>query len=308
MGVIDRRSQIAVSVITDMGALMEAMTIRSAVFVDEYGCLHDEEFDGNDFSATHIIAKIGNEPAGTMRLRYFADFVIPERLAVLPPYRKGRYGDRGIAYALATFSFRLARMKGYRRFIGYSVVGLEQFWDRVALASGGKVDRFSDHPIECSGSTCVGVFGSLEPMTGAIHAREDPHILTACEAELPRYVSAKTEMLQSMSGDALLATFTHPGRRHTDQQATERRASNRRDDERRAFERGRTDRRHTDRWVADSGFTTRTICQDQRFGEQHLNKRRIDDQRMSDRRISDQDFDRRAEDPADLQPAAASVA
>lgn len=292
MGVIERRSQIDVSVIKDMGALMQAMAIRSAVFIGEFGCGHDEEFDGNDFSATHIIAKVGGEPAGTMRLRYFADFVIPERLAVLPAFRKGRYGERGVAYALATFGFKLARMKGYRRFIGYSVLGLEQFWDRVAVASGGKVDRFGDHPIECSGSTCVGVFGSLEPMPGAIHPREDYHVLTACEAELPQHVTAKAEML--MSGDALLAALTHPGRRHTDHRAdhqagrraesrlVERRASDRRDADRRGTDRRATDRRGNEQ--RSNAFAMAAMGQDQRFGERRAFDRRAGDRRMTDRR------------------------
>jgi hypothetical protein len=294
MGVIERRSQIEVSVIKDMGALMQAMAIRSAVFVGEFGCTHDEEFDGNDFSATHIIAKVGGEPAGTMRLRYFADFVIPERLAVLPAFRKGRYGERGVAYALATFGFKLARMKGYRRFIGYSVLGLEQFWDRVAVASGGKVDRFGDHPIECSGSTCVGVFGSLEPMPGAIHPREDYHVLTACEAELPQHVTAKAEILQSMSGDALLAALTHPGRRHTDRRADQRadsrddaRAGERRASDRRASDRRGADRRATDRRGNEqrsNAFAMAAMGQDQRFGERRVHDRRAGDRRMADRR------------------------
>ncbi|MDY0871193.1 GNAT family N-acetyltransferase [Dongia rigui] len=298
MGVIERRSQIDVSVIKDMGALMQAMAIRSAVFIGEFGCGHDEEFDGNDFSATHIIAKVGGEPAGTMRLRYFADFVIPERLAVLPAFRKGRYGERGVAYALATFGFKLARMKGYRRFIGYSVLGLEQFWDRVAVASGGKVDRFGDHPIECSGSTCVGVFGSLEPMPGAIHPREDYHVLTACEAELPQHVGAKAEMLHSLSGESLLAALTHPGRRHTDHRADprvearvgDRRASDRRDADRRGNDRRAADRRGNEQ--RSNAFAMAAMGQDQRFGERRAFDRRAGDRRMADRRATGTAADR----------------
>jgi hypothetical protein len=305
MGVIERRSQIDVSVIKDMGALMQAMAIRSAVFIGEFGCGHDEEFDGNDFSATHIIAKVGGEPAGTMRLRYFADFVIPERLAVLPAFRKGRYGERGVAYALATFGFKLARMKGYRRFIGYSVLGLEQFWDRVAVASGGKVDRFGDNPIECSGSTCVGVFGSLEPMPGAIHPREDYHVLTACEAELPQHVSAKADALHSMSGDSLLAALTHPGRRHTDQRVEvrvgERRAGDRRDSDRRGTDRRATDRRTNDR--RSDAFAMAAMGQDQRFGERRAFDRRAGDRRMSDRRATGTAADRAPAEQAQTQAA-----
>lgn len=313
MGVIEPRSQIDVSVIKDLGDLTLAMDIRSAVFVGEYGCTHEEEFDGNDFSATQIIAKVGGKPAGTMRLRYFADFVIPERLAVLPAYRKGRYGDRGVAYALATFGFKLARMKGYRRFIGYSVVGLEQFWDRVAKASGGKVDRFGDHPIECSGSTCIGVFGSLEPMPGAIHPREHHEVLTACEAEIPQHVMQKAEMLQTLSSDALLVELSNPGRRagdrrvetradsrQGDRRASDRRASDRRATDRRAHDRRLSDRRQENRYGLDG-----ILGQDQRFEERRMGDRRMSDRRMSDRRLGDR---RGAIETDHLLVAAASAA
>lgn len=291
MGIIERRSQIDVSVIKDMGALMQAMAIRSAVFIGEYGCGHDEEFDGNDFSATHIIAKVGTEPAGTMRLRYFADFVIPERLAVLPAFRKGRFGDRGVAYALATFGFNLSRMKGYRRFIGYSVLGLEQFWDRVAVASGGRVDRFGDHPIECSGSTCIGVFGSLDPMPGAINPRESHHVLTACEAELPRHVMQKAQLMQSVMGDMGLGAGDRRAsdRRGVDARATDRRAGDRRGVERRALDRRASDRRSQDR--RDNPMGAQGIGQDLRFGERRAEDRRAGDRRAGDRR----EGDRRAE-------------
>ncbi len=296
MGIIERRSQIDVSVIKDMGALMQAMAIRSAVFIGEFGCGHDEEFDGNDFSATHVIARVGGEPAGTMRLRYFADFVIPERLAVLPAFRKGRYGDRGVAYALATFGFKLARMKGYRRFIGYSVLGLEQFWDRVAVASGGRVDRFGDHPIECSGSTCVGVFGSLDPMPGAIHPRESHHVLTACEAELPDHVMQKAQLLQSVMGDALLAELASPGRRATDRRVPDNRVGDNRVGDRSASDRRSNDRRGDNRLGADG------IGQDQRFGERRALDRRLGDRRLGDRRLGDRRLgDRGGEGRPDLR-------
>jgi hypothetical protein len=293
MGIIDRRSQIEVSVIKDMGAMMQAMAIRSAVFIGEFGCRHDEEFDGNDFSATHIIARVGGEPAGTMRLRYFADFVIPERLAVLPSFRKGRYGDRGVAYALATFGFNLSRMKGYKRFIGYSVLGLEQFWGRVAAASGGRVDRFGDHPIECSGSTCVGVFGSLDPLPGAVNARESHHVLTACEAELPMHVQQRAQVMQSVSTEALLSGDALPvdNRRSTDRRGADARGGDGRAQDRRAGDRRAQDRRAQDRRALDRRGENRRasdlVGQDQRFTERRAEERRALDRRAGDRRAGD---------------------
>nr|WP_298687533.1 hypothetical protein [uncultured Dongia sp.] len=305
MGIVERRSQIEVSVIKEMGAMMQAMAIRSAVFIGEFGCGHDEEFDGNDFSATHIIARVGGEPAGTMRLRYFADFVIPERLAVLPAFRKGRYGDRGVAYALATFGFNLSRMKGYKRFVGYSVLGLEQFWDRVALASGGRVDRFGDAPIECSGSTCIGVFGSLDPMPGAVDSREHHHMLTACEAELPHHVQQRAQLMQSVSHEVPIDALPVDSRRASDRRGADKRGGDRRATDRRADERRATDRRALDRRgdnrrsVENRGSDV--VGQDLRFGDRRADERRSDERRAQDRRAGD----RRASDRRHHEAAAA---
>src|SRR5204863_351321 len=70
--------------------VMRVMTIRSAVYLGEQQCPYEEEFDGNDFSATHLIGYIGNEPAACLHIRYFADFAKIERLAVRKEYRTTR--------------------------------------------------------------------------------------------------------------------------------------------------------------------------------------------------------------------------
>ena len=66
---------------------MRVMTIRCAVYLGEQQCPYEEEFDGNDFSATHLIGYVGNEPAACLRIRYFADFAKIERLAVRKEFR-----------------------------------------------------------------------------------------------------------------------------------------------------------------------------------------------------------------------------
>ena len=38
--------------------------MRSAVYIGEQECPYEEEFDGNDLAATHLIGYVGNEPAG----------------------------------------------------------------------------------------------------------------------------------------------------------------------------------------------------------------------------------------------------
>ena len=59
--------------------LLQSFALRAAVFMGEQQCPYDEEFDGNDYTATHVIMYVDGEPAGTMRLRWFQSFCKFER-------------------------------------------------------------------------------------------------------------------------------------------------------------------------------------------------------------------------------------
>ncbi|SKA38621.1 Acetyltransferase (GNAT) family protein [Enhydrobacter aerosaccus] len=71
----------------------QAFAVRAACFIGELDVPFSEEFDGHDFSATHIIAYIGDEPVGTVRLRWFQSFAMPERLAVIQRFRGHNIGS-----------------------------------------------------------------------------------------------------------------------------------------------------------------------------------------------------------------------
>lgn len=97
--------------------------VRSSTYISEQFCLYSEEFDGNDFCATHLIGFIDGDPAGCIRLRYFGDFVKVERLAVRREYRRSR-----LAFKLVREALSLARQKGFRRFYGHARLDLVPFW------------------------------------------------------------------------------------------------------------------------------------------------------------------------------------
>ena len=54
---------------------LHAFAVRAACFIGELDIPYSEEFDGHDFGATHVIAYVGEEPVGTVRVRYFVVFV-----------------------------------------------------------------------------------------------------------------------------------------------------------------------------------------------------------------------------------------
>ena len=72
-GQSDRRNDsIEFRVVQSLDDWMRVAAIRAIVFMGEQNCPYDEEFDGNDFTGTQVLALVDGEPAATMRIRYFA--------------------------------------------------------------------------------------------------------------------------------------------------------------------------------------------------------------------------------------------
>jgi len=61
--------------------------IRREVFIEEQQVSEAEEYDGQDATATHILAWSGTQAVGTGRLRLMPEYAKLERIAVLAPWR-----------------------------------------------------------------------------------------------------------------------------------------------------------------------------------------------------------------------------
>jgi predicted GNAT family N-acyltransferase len=120
--------EIAVSVARTVDDLMRVMSVRTSVYMAEQRCPYKEEFDGNDFSASHIIGYVGEEPAGCLRIRFFADFAKLERVAVRKEFRQTR-----LAIQMVRAAIEFCRMKGYRKLYGHAQTRLVSFWTRFGF-------------------------------------------------------------------------------------------------------------------------------------------------------------------------------
>lgn len=158
---------LTVTVARSIEDVMRVMTIRSAVYMAEQECPYEEEFDGNDFSATHLIGYVGNEPAACLRIRYFADFVKMERLAIRREFRKTR-----LAFKVVRAGIELCRAKGYRKIYGHSQKRLLNFWSRFGFRpfEGSREFVFSDFDY-------VEVSLDMTPHPQAISIGIDPYIM-----------------------------------------------------------------------------------------------------------------------------------
>jgi hypothetical protein len=108
-----------------MDDLARVIAIRSIVYMGEQKCPYSEEFDGNDFTATHVILLCDAEPVGTLRLRWFADWVKLERVCI-----RGEYRSRDALRAMINAALDFSARKGYRRLIGYIQSRLYPLWTR----------------------------------------------------------------------------------------------------------------------------------------------------------------------------------
>ncbi|MGH6956109.1 MAG: GNAT family N-acetyltransferase [Caulobacteraceae bacterium] len=172
------RQAVSVSVARSLDEIMQAIAIRSMVYMGEQLCPYEEEVDGNDFAgATHLIARVGGRAVGVVRMRWFCDFAKLERFTVAPAYRGG-----AATRALLEAAFDLAARKGYRKVMGHTQSRLTP----VLIRYGGvkvRKDRpsftFSDHEY-------VETVRDLEPPDGAITMDTDPLVLLRPEGAWER--------------------------------------------------------------------------------------------------------------------------
>ena len=81
------RPVVTIKLASTSDELLQCFALRSAVYIGEQQCPYWEEFDGNDFTATHLILYVDGEPASSMRLRWFGTFAKFERAVILKRYR-----------------------------------------------------------------------------------------------------------------------------------------------------------------------------------------------------------------------------
>jgi predicted GNAT family N-acyltransferase len=159
--------ELSVTIARTFEDLMRVASLRSAVYIGEQECPYEEEFDGNDLAATHLIGYVGNEPAGCLRIRYFADFAKVERLAVRKEFRHTR-----LSFQLVRAGIKLCQMKGYRRLYGHSQKRLVNFWSRFGFRpiEGAKEFVFSDFDY-------VEIVAEIERDPEAITIGADPYVM-----------------------------------------------------------------------------------------------------------------------------------
>jgi GNAT superfamily N-acetyltransferase len=131
---------VRVSLVATERDLAAAMAVRSVVWLADPEQTFNVQFDPNVFGSSHVLAWVGDEPVGTLRIRWFAGFARFERMAIRPQFRSFK-----VFRALVGFSLDLCAAKGYAHVVGVSRPPGVSFWKRC----GGEV--IGDGPIIYNG-------------------------------------------------------------------------------------------------------------------------------------------------------------
>lgn len=163
---LESRYRVAVASTPD--DIEKAFRIRAAVYMIEQRCPYDEEFDGNDYTGTTLLGFVDGEPAATMRIRYFADFVKFERLTVLPRFRTTSVISREVVSTAVS----LVSRKGYRRGYGHAQLHAVKLWSRFGFRamSIAPTLQYSDHAY-------VVMEGDFPAHNDPITIKSDPYLI-----------------------------------------------------------------------------------------------------------------------------------
>jgi predicted GNAT family N-acyltransferase len=173
---LESDQDVSITVVRSIEDFMRVVAVRSATFVAEQDCPYEEEFDGNDFSASHLLAYVGKEPVGCLRIRYFAGFAKLERLAVRHEYRSRHIGTR-----LMKAGVEFCRAKGYRRIYGRAQKDLLNYYVNMGWKQleGSSEFFFSDYAY-------IEIVIDTDPNPNAIALGVDPYVLMRPEGRWDR--------------------------------------------------------------------------------------------------------------------------
>lgn len=129
-----------IRIVRTIDDLIMVYAIRVATYMADQACPYDEEFDGNDLCATHLLGLEDEKPAACLRVRWFAGFAKVERVAVRQGFRRTQ-----ISFELVRAAAELIRRKGYTKIYGHSQDGMDHFWARFGAMpiAGRDIFKFS---------------------------------------------------------------------------------------------------------------------------------------------------------------------
>lgn len=109
-----------------------ALAIRRKVFIEEQGISFEDDVDGNDAGAIHLLAFDDGRPVGTARLLMSGEVGKIGRVAVLKDERGRGFGRELVEFAVATL-----RERGAARAMLGAQLDSVGFYERLSFSAFG---------------------------------------------------------------------------------------------------------------------------------------------------------------------------
>ena len=92
-------SRLIYKLVSSVKELEEALEVRREVFIKEQGISPEEEYDGYDKEALHMVVRDREKVIGTARVRFLSDRQAKiERMAILKSFRRRGIGSRILSF------------------------------------------------------------------------------------------------------------------------------------------------------------------------------------------------------------------
>lgn len=114
--------------------LQQVLKIRETVFIKGQNVPLELELDGLNDESKHVIAKYGDKPVGTARMRFHGNRVKVERLAVLESHRGIGIGKRTLKYVI-----NYCRRKGFKEVVLHAQYYAKDFYEKLGFRPRGKI-------------------------------------------------------------------------------------------------------------------------------------------------------------------------
>jgi predicted GNAT family N-acyltransferase len=183
-----KASKLKLDIVKDSEQNQQAFAIRTLVYIGEQNCPWHEEFDGNDYTATHVLGCVDGEPVATARIRWFGDFAKLERLAIRTEFR-------GIGYGHEVFAFLtdICKSKGYTQVYIHAAKRLQSFYEKYGFRRIGRPFSFSDHDY-------VEMVNSFDATRDRLTVECGPHVLNRPEGAWKEQGILEKSAMRSLPG------------------------------------------------------------------------------------------------------------
>lgn len=175
-------NKVEIDIVRNEEDLHAAMELRRINFVENQHISPEAEFDGNDFSATHILAKVNDKPSATMRIRYFKDFVRLERFC-----KTADCPVPDIVKQVLDYTKNFLAEKGYTQTHCYCKEELAKHW-----LSNGHRQLAEAQGVEMEGMKLVPISLDIAQPDHCVTINSSPEILTAQEGRWKLPSSSQT--------------------------------------------------------------------------------------------------------------------